>query len=446
MADPIGVRYTTTRDGTHIAYRVTGSGPEIVFIPPWMSSVEFDADDPYIGPTLQRLESIGRVATYDKRGSGMSDPLADDSFPTLDARVDELESVLDAAGMDSATIFTGADGAAIALVFAARCPTRVDALCLYAPFACAKATPDYPIGYSSEVLELLIDSVHATWGRNDNMSVPTAPSMADNQEFVAWMAAYQRRSGSPNSGSRFLRTAVETDVRLVLPLVRVPTVVVHRRDDPLIPLAAGRYVADNVNGARFVELEGTDHFWAVGDTSAILDVLEELVTGSPAPVRGDRQFATVLFTDIVGSTEHAASLGDRRWRELLDAHHIAVRRELSRFGGQEIATTGDGFLATFAAPGRAIICAIALRDAVRSLGLEVRVGLHAGEIEVYDENVAGIAVHIGARIAALATPGQILVSGSIPPLVFGANFEFADRGVHDLKGVPGQWAVLEVLA
>ncbi|MGZ8763122.1 MAG: serine aminopeptidase domain-containing protein [Acidimicrobiia bacterium] len=443
MADLPETRYAVTRDGAHIAYRIMGTGPpELVFIPPWTSSVELDVDDPYVGPTVRRLASIGRFVSYDKRGTGMSDPVEPGACPTLEERADELMAVLDASGCDRPTVFTGADGAAVAMMFAATYPEKLNALCLYAPFARVIEAPDYPIGYSREVVDFMVETAGRAWGRGE--IAPTAPSLEGDERFLEWFGRYQRRSGSPSAGKRFLRMAIETDVRDVLPLIRVPTVVLHRSGDQLIPIAAGRYVADHIPGARFIELEGIDHFWAVGDLDSVLDEVEEVATGVRPITDANRVLATVMFTDIVRSTERATELGDRRWRELLDAHDAAVRIQLQRFGGREINTTGDGFFATFDGPGRAIRCACAVRDTVRPLAIEVRAGLHIGEIELRGDDVTGMAVHIGARVSALAAPGEVLVSSAIPPLVFGSGIDFDERGEHRLKGVPGSWTLFAV--
>jgi class 3 adenylate cyclase/pimeloyl-ACP methyl ester carboxylesterase len=436
-------RYAVTRDGTHIAYRIMGVGPpELVFIPPWTSSVELDVGDPYVGPTIQRAASIGRFVSYDKRGTGMSDSVEPGGCPTLEERADELMAVLDASGCERPTVFTGADGAAVAMVFAATYPERLNALCLYAPFARVIEASDYPFGYPREAVDSMVELAGQTWG--SGQVAPTAPSLEGDQRFLEWFGRYQRRSASPSAAKRFLRMAIQTDVRDVLPLIRVPTVVLHRSGDQLVPIAFGRYVADHIPGARFIELQGIDHFWAIGDSASVLDTIEEVATGARPVADANRVLATVMFTDIVGSTERATALGDRRWRELLDAHDAAVRRQLQRFGGREIKTTGDGFFVTFDGPGRAIRSACAIRDAVRPLGVEVRAGLHTGEIELRGDDVAGVAVHIGARVSALAAPGEVLVSGAIPPLVFGSGIEFEERGEHRLKGVPGTWRLFAV--
>jgi len=432
------ISYAVTGDGVHIAYRVAGKGPpDILFIPPWMSTVELDVEDPYVGPTLRRLGSLGRCVSFDKRGSGMSDGFDSDATPSLEQRVDELVAVSDAVGLARSTILTGADGAAIAIMFAVMHPERVRAMCLYAPFARALRAEDYPIGYDLATIEMMAEATARTWG--GGLQAPTAPTKADDPHFLEWFGRYQRRSASPSGARRFLTTALRTDVRDLLARVEVPVVVVHRRDDELVPLTFGRYVADGIPGARMVELDGRDHFWAAGNAEPLLDVVEELATGAPTTTRADRVLVTVLFTDIVGSTARAAELGDRRWKDLLESHDRALRAELARFGGCEIDTAGDGFLATFDLPSRALQCAHAIQRAVRVLDLQVRAGVHTGEVELRGDNVAGMAVHIGARIGALADADEVLVSPALPPLVVGSGITFADRGEHDLKGVPGVW-------
>jgi len=436
------VRYATTGDGVHIAYRVAGSGPDIVFIPPWLSTVELDVDDPFVGPTLRRLSSIGRCVSFDKRGSGMSDDLEGGAAVTTEQRVAELVAVLDAVGMRRATILTGADGAAIATTFAVAHPERVVGLCLYAPFARALWSEDYPIGFPPEVVELMAEATATTWG--DGTSAPTAPSKASDPAFLEWFGRYQRRSASPSAARRFLGMALRTDVRDVLPSVEVPVVVVHRRDDQLVPLELGRYVAEHIPNARMVVLDGIDHFWAVGDTEPLLDVVEEIATGATSGGRRDRVLSTVMFTDIVGSTARAAALGDRRWKDLLESHDRLLHDELRRFGGRAVGSAGDGLLATFDLPSSAVRCACAIQQAVRVLDLQVRVGIHTGELELRGEDVAGMAVHVGARIGALAEGDEVLASPAIPPLVAGSGISFRERGEHELKGVPGTWRLYAV--
>lgn len=440
MVSPPETRYAESRDGDSIAFRVMGGGPpDLVFIPPWMSSVELDVDDPYVGPTVRRLASVGRLVSYDKRGGGMSEPLAPGDLPTIEERVDDLVAVLDAVRCEKPTVFAGADGAAIAMMFAATFPERLGALCLYAPFARVIEAPDYPIGYPADVIDAMVEIAEQTWG--SGKVAPTAPTMATDAPFLAWFGSYQRRSASPAAGARFLRMAVETDIRDILGYIHVPTVVLHRSGDQLVPIAAGRYVAEHIAGAHFVELPGNDHFWAVGDQDAILDTVEEMATGLPPVPEDVRSLVTILFVDIVGSTKRATELGDQRWRELLDAHDDLVRRQFARFHGREIDSTGDGFLATFDGPGRAVRCACAIRDSIRGLGLEIRAGLHTGEVELRSEGIAGVAVHIAARVCALAGPGEVLVSESLPRLVVGSRLEFADRGSYELRGVPGEWTL-----
>ena len=309
-------------------------------------------------------------------------------------------------------------------------------------FRSRAVAPDYPLGFSAEEADLIVAFITETWGAG--IAAPSAPSKADDHAFLEWYASFQRRAMSPNGAKRFSEMALQTDVRDLLPTIQVPTVIVQRSRDSVVRPEFSRYVADRIPGARFLEVDGSDHMWAVGDTEPLLTVMEELVTGSTSTPAYERVLATVMFTDIVSSTEQAARLGDRSWLEVLDAHNRLVRKELHRFGGHEVKTTGDGFLATFDGPGRAIRCACAIRDAVRVLGIELRAGLHTGEVEVRDEAVGGVAIHIGARVAAQASAGEVLVSGAIPPLVIGSLIAFDDRGEHTLKGVPGTWQLWAV--
>jgi class 3 adenylate cyclase len=360
----------------------------------------------------------------------------------LEERADELLAVLHAAGSEKVAVIAGADGGAVAMMFAATYPERVSALCLYATWARVAQAPDYPIGYPAESVDAMVELVGQSWGTS--LTVPlVAPSMVGDDGFAVWLGRVQRLSASPAAAKRFFRTAWETDVRALLPTIRVPTIVVHRSGDQVVPIAWGRYVAEHIPGARFVELAGADHLWFVGDTDPF-DEVEHVVTGVRPVPDLDRVLATVMFTDIVGSTDMASELGDRQWRHLLDSHDAAVDRQLERFAGRKIKSTGDGVLGIFDGPGRAIRCACAIRDSVRSLGVDIRAGLHTGEIERRADDVAGVAVHIAARVLALATPGEVLVSGAIPPLVAGSGIEFADRGEHDLKGVPGIWRLYSV--
>jgi class 3 adenylate cyclase len=390
------------------------------------------------------LAESGRVLLFDKRGSGLSDPVR--QVPTLETRMDDVRAVMDAADSDRAVLWAAQEGTRIALLFAATYPERTSALVLYDPTARGLWAPDYPWAVDEESWRRELREVHDRWGDRSYLSERIhrlSPSRAGDEEFVDWFVWYMRRSASPAEAVAFHRMSMEGDVRDVLPAVRSPTLLLHRsetRDEAL-------YVAAHLPGARRVEIEGLRDWFSWADPEPNGRMLEEtrrFVEGITAPPAPDRVLATVLFTDIVGSTSKAAELGDSGWRELLDRHHTLVRGELARFRGEEIDTSGDGFFAAFDGPGRAIECALAIRDSVRSLGLEIRAGLHTGECERVDGKLGGIAVPTGARIAALADAGEVLVSQTVKDLVAGSGLRFGDRGEQELKGVPGTWRLYAV--
>jgi class 3 adenylate cyclase len=368
-----------------------------------------------------------------------------DPATTLDDAMDDIRAVMDDAGVERAVLMGSAEGGPTCMLFAAAFPQRVSALVLVGTFPRRLAAPDYPAGYSVEQHEWILRVFEERWGRAPVAVRTIAPERAADAGFRSWYARVQRYSASPGSAIAWYRLSGEIDVRGVLPTIRVPTLVLHRRDDMIVPAEHGRYMAAHIPGAKYVELPGGEHFWFEGDSDAVLAEIQEFVTGvRPAPA-SDRVLLTVLLTDIVDSTRLAAELGDRRWRDLLEQHRHAVRAALDRFRGREIDTAGDGFLAVFDAPARGLRCALALVDAVRELGIELRVGLHTGECEVAKDAVAGLAVHIGARVRELAGAGDVLVSSTVRDLVVGSGFAFADRGVHQLKGVPGEWHVFAVV-
>jgi class 3 adenylate cyclase/alpha-beta hydrolase superfamily lysophospholipase len=440
---PPETRYAKSGD-LHIAYQVVGEGPlDLVLVHGWVSHIEHAWDYPPFAHCLMRLASFARLIHFDKRGTGLSDRVAE--LPSLEQRMDDLRAVMDAAGSEQAVLFGYSEGGPMAALFAATYPGRTAALIMYASYARRVRAPDYPWGPTPEERLAELDSIEQWWGRPGGQVATRAPSHADDPRYREWFATYLRRSASPGAALALARMNLEIDVRPVLPAIRVPTLILHRVGERELPVAGARYLATWIPGARYVELPGDDHSLWAGDSDAIIDEVEEFVTGvRPAP-EPDRVLATVLFTDIVGSTQRAAALGDRRWRELLDAHHAAVRRELARFRGREVKTTGDGFLAAFDGPARAVRCAAAIRDAVRQLGIEIRAGLHTGEVELLGDDVGGIAVHIGARVAAEAGPGEVLVSSTVKDLVAGSGLEFDDRGARALKGVPGEWRLFAVV-
>jgi pimeloyl-ACP methyl ester carboxylesterase len=425
----------------NIAYQVVGGGPlDLVYVPGWVSNVEGAWEEPTHERFLRRLARFSRLILFDKRGTGLSDPVPDSRLPTLEERMDDVRAVMDAAESERAALFGFSEGGNLSVLFAATHPDRTVALVTFGIFAKRLRTPDYPWAPTHEDRQREIELVEREWGREMDLHI-LAPSAANDPEFKRRLLSYLRRSASPASAAALLRMNSDIDIREVLPVIHVPVLVLHRTNDLETKLDEGRWIAGRIPDAKFVELAGADHLPWVGDQDAVLDEIEEFLTGV-RPIREvDRILATVLFTDIVGSTEKAAKLGDRPWRDLLEQHHASVRRELARWRGQEVDTAGDGFLATFDGPARAIRCGLAIAADARTIGLEVRAGVHTGECELLGEKVAGIAVHTGARVAALANGGEILVSQTVKDLVAGSGIEFRQRGRHELKGVPGRWSI-----
>ena len=435
-------RYARSGD-VSVAYQVVGSGPvDIVFAPGFISHVELAWEDPLWAPHYERHASFGRLMLFDKRGTGLSDPVP--GAATLEERTDDLLAVMDAAESERAAIFGISEGGSMAALFAATHPERTASLVLYGAWPRILRAPDFPFGLERPVLES-ISAVTDRWG--DGVALSSfAPSLGSDPHARESWARLQRASASPGMARSLVQLYPEIDIRDILPAIRAETLVLHRTGDVIVPVGCGRYLAEHIPGARYVELEGDDHLWVAGDADALLDEVEEFVTGarhSPAP---DRILATIMFTDIVGSTERAAAAGDQTWATLLEAHHAAVRRQLERFRGVEIDTAGDGFFVAFDGPARAIRCAMAIRDAVRALGLEIRAGLHTGECEKVGDKLTGIAVNIGARVGALAGSGDVLVSSTVVDLVAGSGLVFEDRGEHELKGIPGGRRLFAVAA
>lgn len=404
------IRYAKSGD-VHIAYEVMGDGSiDVVLVPAWASNIELYPEDPRASHLNRRLASFSRLITFDKRGTGLSDRVG--GSPTLEARMDDVRAVMDAVGSERATLLGFWEGGPMSALFAATYPERVTALVLYGMMAAHTWSPEHPWAPTPEANESATATVEATWGQGRTVE-RLAPSLAHDEGFRQWWARLERNSLSPGSAAEMFRLNTAIDVRAVLPTIRVPTLVLHRSGDEMVPVAAGRYVASQIPGARFVELPGVDHLTFVGDTEAFASEVQEFLTGVRPVPELQRVLTTVLFADIVGSTERAAAIGDRAWHELLDAYRVVMRAQLDRFRGHEVDTAGDGFFATFDGPARAIRCALAARDAVRSLGLEIRCGLHTGEIELEGDHVAGIAVHIGARMIGLAAPGEVVVSSTV---------------------------------
>ena len=436
-------RYVRSSGDARIAYQVIGDGPlDLVFVSGFVSNVEDYSEEPMFRPLFDRLGSFARVATFDKRGQGSSDRPPDP--PTLEQTMDDINAVMNAAGMARAAFFSISEGGPATALFAASHPDRVQALALYGTWARVTRSGDFPEGIAPELLDAFIDLVDRDWGGPVAADV-FAPSLSGDADFLRRWARFLRRGAAPRDVMNLLRMYKDADVRDALPAITAPTLVLHRTDDRLCPLAVGRRLADDIPGARFVELPGADHLVIV-NPDQVLDEVEEFLTGERHAPEPDRVLATVMFTDIVGSTERAAALGDSRWRELVTRHDTLVRRELERHRGRAIKTLGDGFLATFDGPARGVRCAHEIAEGVRALGIEIRAGLHTGECELVGDDVAGMAVNIGARIAAMARGGEVLVSSTVKDLVVGSGLDFAERGTHQLKGVPGEWRLFSAMS
>ncbi len=432
-------RYAKSGD-VHIAYQVFGDGPiDLVYTPGFVSHLENLWDQPDLARWLLRLARFARVVMFDKRGTGLSDRTGE--LPSFDQRMDDLRAVMDAVGIERAALFGVSEGGPLTALFAATHPDRCRAMVLYGTFArFASWVP------TAERLQAMLDYIDRDWG-SGRIAQRFAPSRQDDPAFRQWMGRFERLGASPAAAMALMQMNSQIDITEVLPSIRVPTLILHRTSDPVVSVEGGRLLAERIPGARYVELPGIDHFVFIGDSTAqIGDLVEEFLTGSRAAVDIDRALATVLFTDIVGSTARAEQLGDQRWRGLLDGHHAAARREFARFRGKEVKSLGDGFLATFDGPARAIRCASAISEAVRALGIEVRAGLHTGEIEAGEDDVRGIAVHIAARVAALAGPGEVLVSRTVRDLVAGSGIRFLERGRHALHGLQEPMELYAVVA
>jgi pimeloyl-ACP methyl ester carboxylesterase len=431
-------RYARSKDG-NVAYQAFGKGPfDLVFIPWWVSNIDVMWEEQSLATFLERLATFSRVLCFDKRGTGVSDTVPIVALPTLEQWSDDVRTVMEAAGSQRAVLLGHDTGGQMAMLFAATYPDKTSALVLLDSSARRVRDVDYPWGLPAELVPRALEVVEEIWGSGGNLDY-LAPSVAKDERFRRWYGRYERLSCGPRFGRVMFAWEMEVDVRRVLPAIRVPTLVLHRSGDPRIRVGHGRYLAEHIAGAKFVELPGEDHLFYVGATEAMLGEVEEFLTGMRSVPESDRVLATILFTDIVGSTERAVALGDRVWRDLLETHHQIVRRELERYRGREIQFLGDGLLALFDGPARAIRCAHALTDAVRTLGLEIRAGLHTGEVELAGMEVRGVAVHIGSRIAAEAGAGEVVVSSTVKELVAGSGIRFTDRGFRVLKGVPEEW-------
>jgi class 3 adenylate cyclase len=450
VEDDSGVHYARNGD-VHIAYRAVGFGAIDML---WYSGapllpMESVDDEPNFRRLLRRLSSFARLIQFDGRGIGLSDPVSPADPPTLEQWVEDAVCVLEAAGCSEVVVFAPRDSTLQAVMLASSHPERVTKLVIVNGFARLRRAEDYPDGVPGHIVDAFVESIiegvpSAEEGVPDDFLTAGAPTVASDPAFRAWWDRAGRQGASPATAKAILAVGYDADVRLVLPAVTVPTLVLHRKDEPLFRIGHGRYLAEHIPGARFVEIPGHDSLYWVGDTALLLDEVEEFVTGARLARQPDTTIATMLVTDIVGSTETMARIGENRWRDTLDRHDAAARRQLERFGGREVKTTGDGFLATFDGPARAVTCAQAIRDAAAQLGLGIRAGVHTGQVELRGADIAGMAVHIAARVAALAGPGEVLVSRTVVDLIVGSEIEFTGRGEHQLRGVPGSWQLYAV--
>lgn len=439
-------RYAKTADAVHIAYQVVGSGPvDVVAIIGWVSNIEAIWEEPRLSRFFTRMASFCRFVLFDKRGVGLSDRVPESELPTLETRMDDARAVMDAVGSERAIVFGISEGGPMAILFAATYPDRTIGLLMYGTSADWTSRGSTDAEFESDVEEIDQDWGTADYARRQ-LREWAAPSLADDDRAVDWLASYLRRAASPGAAIALTRMNRGMDVSAALPAIHVPTLILARTGDLDFPIEDVRQMAAAIPGARLVELPGDDHFFWVGDSESLLAEIQRFVGDAGVEeAELDRVLATVMFTDIVGSTERAAALGDHRWRELVDAHDSRLRGVFQRYRGHEVDSAGDGFLVTFDGPIRAVRCAVAATEAVRDLGLEIRAGLHTGEVELSGDRVRGIAVHIGARIAALAGPSEVLASSVVKDLVIGSTIAFEDRGEHPLKGVPGAWRIYRAL-
>jgi pimeloyl-ACP methyl ester carboxylesterase/class 3 adenylate cyclase len=428
----------------HIAYQVVGDGPiDLVLVHGWISHLEYQWEDPALARFLNRLASFSRLIVFDKRGTGLSDRVAESALPTLEQRMDDIRAVMDAAGSHRAVIFGISEGGPLSTLFAATYPGRTAALIMYGAYAKWIRTDDYPWAPTREEHEAAFIAFEKHWGTAIGLKT-LAPSAANDERMRQWWAHFMRVSASPGAGVTLYRMNVEVDIRAILPTIRVPTLMLHRSGDRVLPCQGARYMAGQIPGAKFVELPGDDHIPWIGNADPLLAEIQEFLTGETPMLEADRVLATVMFIDIVQSTQRATAIGDSRWRDLVEDYQQQVDKEVARLGGRVVNTAGDGVFAIFDGPARAIKCARAVRDVVGTLGLAIRCGIHTGECEIGGNDVAGIAVHIGARVAARADPGEMVLSSTVKDLIAGSRVECSDRGSHVLKGVSGRWRLFAV--
>ena len=423
--------------GVSIAYRVVGDGPiELVFVPGFVSHLEVAVEYPAVRRFFERLASFSTLLLYDKRGQGLSDRTS--APPTLEESMDDLHAVIQAAGFGRPSLFGVSEGGPMALLFAASHPANVDKLVVFGTFARIMRSDDFPIGFSQETYDRMLARMRAEWGGPVLVDM-FGPSLGEDEAFLTWWARFLRSGSAPHGAVELMELYKELDVRHALPAIEAPCLVLQKADDKLLPSRFSEHLAQSIPGGRYFELTGGDHLFFTEDQDALLDEVEDFLTGARVSREPERRLATVLFTDIVGSTDRAAAVGDRRWRDLADAHDDIVRKALARHRGHEIKTMGDGFFASFDGPARAIRCAAEIVREAERIGIPVRAGVHTGECDVVGNDLSGMAVNIGARVGALAGAGEVLVSQTVKDLVVGSGIEFEDRGTHALKGVPGEW-------
>jgi class 3 adenylate cyclase len=441
VAQPSEVRFASSGD-LRIAWRTAGDGPiDLAFVPGFVSHLEGLWDYPPFARPLERLAEFSRLILFDKREQGLSDRVG--RPPTLEESMEDLRAVLDAARSERAAVFGISEGGPMAILLAATYPERVTHLVLYGTYARLGRAEDYPIGIPPQGIERWLEILREEWSAAPGLSL-LAPTVRGNEEVERAWGRFIRMGTSPGGATSLLSLYHELDVRDALPLISQPTLVIQREGDDVVRAGHAHYMVERIANARLAIVPGSDHAFYVGDNDAIVDEVEEFLTGTRRSRPPERVLSTVLFTDIVGSTERAAQLGDRGWRELLDRHDAAVRGVIAREDGATVKSTGDGFLATFSGPARGISAARSIVEQLRPLELEVRAGLHTGEVELRNGDVGGMAVHIGARVAAQAQPGEVLVSSTVKDLVVGSGIEFTDRGSTELKGVPGEWRLFAV--
>lgn len=437
--EPPRTRYARSGD-VNIAYQVVGEGPiDLVFVMGWVSNVEYSWREPHYADFLRRLASFSRLILFDKRGTGLSDRVSNTELPTLEQRMDDVRAVMDAAGSKEAALIGISEGGPMCALFAATYPERTRALVMIGSYACARWSPDYPWARTPEQQEAWIRSLSRGWGVEPVGFEQRMPSLAGDARTREWWTEWQRMSASPGAVLALNRMNRQIDIRQVLPAISRPTLIIHAAGDLAMPFGHGEYLSRSIPGARMTRLESTDHLPWARDSDAVIDEISEFVTGVRQVEEHDRVLATVLFVDIVNSTQQLAERGDRAWRELLNQFYAILRRNLEAFRGREIDTTGDGLFAAFDGPARAVRCACAATQSVTPLGVAIRAGLHTGECEVLGPKLGGIAVHLGARVCGMAGPNEVLVSSTVKDLVAGSGLRFEDRGAHRLKGVSEEW-------